>query len=155
MPWIYVGDYNGALVQKEHIGGKPRCLKQMDEFRDCLEDCGLADMGFSGYSFTWDNKRQAEENIQVRLDRATCTLAFMQMFPASEVQHILTEESDHQALLVWVATTLVGNSARAQRPFMYEAAWARHADYDAMIAAAWEQAHAANHMQPGVGAACK
>ena len=79
----------------------------------------------------------------------------MQMFPVSEVQHILTEESDHQALLVRVATTLADNAARAHRPFMYEAAWARHADYDGMIAAAWEQAHAANHMQPGVGAACK
>ena len=27
LPWICVGDYNEALVQKEQIGGKPRCIK--------------------------------------------------------------------------------------------------------------------------------
>ena len=96
LPWICVGDYNEALVQKEQIGGKPRCIKQMDEFRDCLEDCGLADMGFSGYPFTWDNKRDGSENIQVGLDRATCSDSFMQMFPATEVQHILTEQHAQQ-----------------------------------------------------------
>ncbi|EMS67174.1 Beta-fructofuranosidase, insoluble isoenzyme 2 [Triticum urartu] len=36
----------------------------MEEFRDCLVECGLSDLGFSGYQYTWDNKRDGEENIQ-------------------------------------------------------------------------------------------
>lgn len=69
----------------------------MDEFGECLADYGLADLGFLGYPFTWDNKRDAEENIKVRLDRATCDANFMQMFPNTTVEHVITEESDHVA----------------------------------------------------------
>ncbi|XP_073359858.1 uncharacterized protein [Aegilops tauschii subsp. strangulata] len=143
------------MVQKEQIGGKARCIRQMDEFRDCLADCGLADIGFSGYPFTWDNKREGGENIQVRLDRATCSTSFMQLFPETKVQHILTKESDHQALLVRVASALAVNTSRRLRPFMYEAAWTRHADYEAMVTSAWEKAHATNERQQGMDAACK
>lgn len=49
----------------------------MEGFRECLADIGLADLGFSGYQYTWDNKRDGDENIQVRLDRGTCNDGFL------------------------------------------------------------------------------
>ena len=72
LPWLCVGDFNEALLQKEHIGGNPRSLRQMANFAECMSDCRLAYLGYSGYPFTWDNKRDGSDNIQVRLDRATC-----------------------------------------------------------------------------------
>jgi hypothetical protein len=126
----------------------------MEAFRDCLMDCGLADLGFSGYEYTWDNKREDGENIQVRLDRATCNAGFMQLFPQTEVLHVLTEESDHRALVIRALSALATSSKSGQRPFQYEAAWTRHEKYDEMIANAWLDAHAANQEVAGVGFAC-
>ncbi|XP_073355510.1 uncharacterized protein [Aegilops tauschii subsp. strangulata] len=117
----------------------------MEHSEDCLTDCGLADLGFSGHPFTWDNKREGAENIHVRLDRATCNGDFAQLFPATEVMHVMTEESYHQALVIKALKTTGDKGERGQRPFMYEAAWVRHEQYETMVAAAWEEAHAANH----------
>jgi hypothetical protein len=74
----------------------------MAAFRDCLDDCGLTDLGFKGYKFTWNNKREGPENVQCRLDRGTATASFLELFPFTSVEHIATEESDHMAVLIKV-----------------------------------------------------
>lgn len=76
------------------------------------------------------------------------------MFPGSDVQHIITEESHHQTLVVRVLLVLVGSMQRVQRPFQYAVAWTRHEQYEEMVTSAWGEAHAANHEQVGLGAAC-
>lgn len=48
----------------------PPLYKQMEEFGSTLETCKLIDIGFHGYSFTWNNKRPGESNTKVILDRA-------------------------------------------------------------------------------------
>lgn len=57
LPWLCVGDFNEVLFQSDQIGGNPRSFTQMEDFRDYLDECGLADLGFSSYQYTWDNKR--------------------------------------------------------------------------------------------------
>lgn len=135
-----VGDFNEALFQTDQLGGNQRAFSQMEDFRDCLADCGLADLGFSGYPYTWDNKRDGLENVQVRLDRATCNDRFLSMFPETSVEHILCEESDHQALLVRVLETAPCHARSGERQFRFKEAWTRHDQYEAMIAEAWQAA---------------
>ena len=139
--WLCVGDFNEALFYTDQIWGNPQSFAQMEDFRDCLTECGMANLGFSGYPYTWDNKRDGGENIQVRLDRATCNDNFLSMFPETSVDHILTEESDHQALVVKVQAALAAMHPGGQRSFAYEAAWARHEGYEMMVAAAWAAVH--------------
>jgi exonuclease III len=103
IPWLCAGDFNEVLHQEEQMGINQRSEAQMSKFRDCLTDCRLADLGYSGYPFTWDNKRSGTANVQARLDRATASDDFLQLFPLTSVQHIVTEESDHMALLIKVA----------------------------------------------------
>ncbi|KAL0431255.1 UNVERIFIED_CONTAM: hypothetical protein Sradi_0751500 [Sesamum radiatum] len=57
-PWLCVGNYNEILSQIENEGLIPRSKWQIEDIRNCLEDCGLQDMGFMGYLFTWCNNRE-------------------------------------------------------------------------------------------------
>jgi hypothetical protein len=109
----------------------------MERFRDCLTDCGLADLGFSGYAYTWNNRREGSDNVQARLDRATCTAEFSHLFPATMVEHLNTEETDHLALLIKVAA-LPSPQGPNPRGFRFEKMWTRHDDYLPMIEQAWE-----------------
>lgn len=140
LPWICVGDYNEALFQSDQCGGNPRNFLQMEAFRDSLTECGLADLGFSGYPYTWDNKRDGSANVQVRLDRATCNEGFLELFPETCVEHILAEESDHQALLVRMLETAPRADKNGARQFRFEEAWTRHENYDDMLKEVWEAA---------------
>jgi hypothetical protein len=54
-------------------------------------DCGLSDLEYSGYKYTWSNRREGEDNIQVRLDRGTSTASFISLYPLSHVEHVATE----------------------------------------------------------------
>jgi hypothetical protein len=138
LPWLCAGDFNEALSQSEQLGGNLRSETQITAFRDCLLDCGLTDMGFHGYAYTWDNRREGSENIQVRLDRGTATASFLHMFPHSSMEHVVTEESDHMALVIKVADASHTDKLVGDRGFMFEEMWTKHEDYERMITEAWE-----------------
>lgn len=102
------------------------------------------DLGYSGYAFTWNNKREGEENVQVRLDRATCNDAFSSLFPSTSIENILTKESNHMSLIIRLAKEGSINQRRNARQFRYEEMWGQHEGYDDIIFNAWERhAHAA------------
>lgn len=50
-PWIVLGDFNEILYSLEIMGGNARPNAMM-EFRDCLIERGLDDLGFPGDPFT-------------------------------------------------------------------------------------------------------
>jgi exonuclease III len=115
LPWVCFGDFNEILKQEEQLGMNSRSESQMVKFRDCLTDCRLADLGFSGYPFTWDNRREGSANVQARLDRAVANSDFLQHFPSTAVQHIVTEESDHMALILKVMSESDSRLIRLRR----------------------------------------
>jgi hypothetical protein len=137
LPWLCAGDFNEILFRAEQKGGNLRSARQMEDFSQCLTDCGLADLGYSGYDFTWDNKRDGADNIQVRLDRGMATSSFLDIFPLTQVEHIITEESDHMALLIRVQEELPRVRQMGQRGFQYEEMWIKHEGYEEMVKEAW------------------
>ena len=60
MPWIVFGDFNEITHPEEKLGWLDRDAIQMRNFRECLNWCGLVDLGFVGQSFTWRNERFGE-----------------------------------------------------------------------------------------------
>jgi hypothetical protein len=137
--------FNEVLCSEEQLGGNPRNETQMQGFRECLYDCELTDLGFKGYPFTWSNKREGGDNIQVRLDRGMAIASFLDLFPHVQVEHIMTEESDHMALLIRTESVFAKAGARGHRGFMYEEMWMKHDSYTEMIEEAW------NRRDPGDG----
>ena len=57
LPWYCLGDFNEVVKLEEMCGRLNRPEKQMQAFRNVLDDCGLVDLGFHGFPFTWCNNR--------------------------------------------------------------------------------------------------
>lgn len=74
----------------------------MQQFRDCLDFCGLKDRGFLGLPYTWPNQLFADQMIWVRLDRAVASVDWMLKFPSVRVHHMPGYFSDHKP--IWLVS---------------------------------------------------
>ena len=55
IPWLCAGDFNEITRSHEKLGGRQRPARQMEDFRDVLDEYGFWDLGFMGGKFTWCN----------------------------------------------------------------------------------------------------
>ncbi|XP_074315032.1 uncharacterized protein LOC141651208 [Silene latifolia] len=97
LPWRCIGDYNEILYANEMKGGQ-RPQWQMNNFREAVDDCGLVDIRFEGYGFTWDNGQAGEDNRQSRIDRAMANSDWLDRFPYARLIHLSREWSDHSPI---------------------------------------------------------
>ena len=56
LPWLCAGDFNEIAKSHEKLGGRARPENQMKEFREALDICCLADLGYRGVKYTWYKK---------------------------------------------------------------------------------------------------
>lgn len=94
----------------------------MKSFRDTLDWCGLIRVPLRGYKYTWDNKREAEANTQLVLDKAFLNANGFASFPFAQVKHVLNSVSDHQSIVLMLHGR--GNeTGRCRKRFLFENAW--------------------------------
>jgi hypothetical protein len=107
-------------------------------FKDCLSDCGLTDLGFSGPCFTLSNQQEGENLVRVRLDRAVANGSFLAEYDDCTVENVITTTSDHFAILVKLQSFAVPENRKpVQTGFHFEAAWLRAPDYRETVEHAW------------------
>ena len=63
LPWICAGDFNKIIRAYEKLGGRLRPFKQMQDFRDVLDEYAFRDLGFVGGKFTWRNGQRDGNTI--------------------------------------------------------------------------------------------
>lgn len=90
-------------------------------------------MGFSGYPFTWNNKRSDRANIQVRLDKGMANGDWRLLFLDGMVTHLIAISSNHCPLLLESKTT----DRETPKPFKFKYMWIRAADVGQVITEAW------------------
>ena len=135
-PWCCVDDFNAILHSSEKKSKYPPQFKQMDDFRNLLDDCRLADLGFVGYPYAWNNKRPGLENTQERLDRVVANTGWREKFHASSVLHLFSHAFDHRPLLL-LAKSDLRHRGKSTRSFRFEEAWLMRADCEEVITEAW------------------
>uniref|UniRef100_A0A2N9GDB5 Reverse transcriptase domain-containing protein n=1 Tax=Fagus sylvatica TaxID=28930 RepID=A0A2N9GDB5_FAGSY len=133
VPWCCMGDFNELVRIEEKQGSHNRSERQMQLFRDVLDECGLVDLGFSGPRFTWTNNRPGDMTWE-RLDRVVATPDWLLMFPSARVYHLEGRWSDHKP--IWVNTEPVVKPTK--RPFRFEEVWTSDQGCEEVIKASWQ-----------------
>jgi hypothetical protein len=130
-----LGDFNECMWQKEHYSIRKRSEKQMQQFREAPSFCDLHDLGFCGKPWTFDNNKQGLRNVRVCLDRDVANLEWMNMFPNSRVEHLVSPRSNHCPILLSFNHTIsTGPVTYCRR---YEVYWERETSLGEEIEAAW------------------
>ncbi|XP_021730636.1 uncharacterized protein LOC110697570 [Chenopodium quinoa] len=126
IPMIFGGDFNEILGLHEKSGGQLRGKRQMDAFRDALDECGLRDLGFKGNIFTWERGLSMDALV---LD-GWCSL-----FPYSELINFPICHSDHAAVLLKFGQKNECN--RKGKLFRFEALWLLNEECNKVVSNAW------------------
>ncbi|KAL5565680.1 hypothetical protein UlMin_028844 [Ulmus minor] len=147
LPWLCGGDLNEILFDHEKKGGGDRASYLLRNFREPIEYCNLADLGFRGPKFTWCRGNNNSNFIQERLDRMLGNSGWSDMFPNSIVHHLRLWGSDHRPLLIEVLkdgeVSSLGKSLRRGR-FHFEEAWADEPECRDTILKHWREQTAGN-----------
>ena len=150
IPWLCAGDFNEITRSHEKKGGRLRPERQMEEFRDVLDECGFRDLGFVGGKFTWCNGHPDGFTIWERLDRAVATMEWIEKFPATKVIHLECGSSDHKPIRV----RLNGIPKIRQKPWRFEHMWLEEEGCRETVEEAWSrdvQGHAMIRVESKIG----
>ena len=139
LPWLCVGDYNEILVSEEKNGRHPRPLPPMLAFRNTLLACGLIDLGYHGYRYTWRNGCEGEDFVEERLDRACASLGWSEIYPAAKVHPLTVSYSDHDPILITTSPQNVQHNRRRQKIHQFEEKWVAHPECEKIIRDSWTQ----------------
>lgn len=140
LPWLCGGDFNLMLTGDEKKGGNDFKQNEANIFRSAIDRCGLEDMGYMGYEFTWSNNRGDEENIQERLDRFLANRTWRMAFPGSFVSHLTKRNLDHLPILLTLkGCPKVKKPKRRRKLFRFEEMWMREEESTEVIEEAWKE----------------
>jgi len=124
------------LFAAEKQSAYPPPFKQMEEFGLALDSCGLVDLGFWDYPFTWNNKRPGEANTRQRLDRAVPNSEWKNWFPATTVTHLVSHASNHLPLIMQTRSDKEFRN-RGTRGFKFEESWLLWDDCEKTVKENW------------------
>ncbi|KAL9673790.1 hypothetical protein QQ045_030052 [Rhodiola kirilowii] len=98
--WVVTGDFNKILHSSEIARRRSRDKYRMRRFRKTLLNCSLKDIGYSGPSFTFLNRRKGEEETRIRLDRVLANEGWMRNYLKAKVLNGWELHSDHRPVIL-------------------------------------------------------
>ena len=142
LPWLCAGDFNEITKADEKLGGRFRPRRQMEAFRDVLDECEFKDLGFVGGKYTWYRGTGGGNSIWERLDRAVATTDWIDMFLATKVVHLECGSSDHKPLIIG----LKGIQIKKRKPWRFEQMWLEDVGCSEVVDLAWRRNFSGNSM---------
>lgn len=134
--WLCAGDFNEVCFHSEKIGGIACDWNRMEEFRVAIEDCGLFDMGYNGYKFTWSNNQEDPHHIKERLDRFLASNGWTNICGNYTVEHLVRKSSDHCPIILDMKQT-ADSRIKKRLFFRLEAMWFKDQSFMQVCRGAW------------------
>ena len=134
-PWLCIGDFK-ILAQDEKQGLRLGSQRQIELFKDFLNETGLMDFDVKGCKFTWYSNPRDGIVTRERIDRCVANWQWRSSYPNAVVQAQPAISSDHCPLILF-AKPKVGDGGR----FKFEAFWEDHTECKEVVRRGWEWGH--------------
>ncbi|KAL2899707.1 Uncharacterized protein RDABS01_024789 [Bienertia sinuspersici] len=123
-PWLTMGDINCVLNMEERLGSPVR-LGEMQEARECFEECDLKDIPYTGFYYAWSNKQEAEGRVYSKLERVMAIDSWLEAYLIRKASFLPEGVSDHCPMVLQVGEQI----CQGKNPFKYFKMWAQAQEY--------------------------
>ncbi|VFQ75853.1 unnamed protein product [Cuscuta campestris] len=131
--WCVLGDFNVVLHIDDRIGGSRVTREETKDFEECLRDCGLEEVPYTGSYYTWSNKQGLGDRIYSKLDRVVSNVEWVTKFGSKTI--ILEEGiSDHCPLIIPNSHCQI-----KRNEFKYCEMWRLDPSFQAIIKEGWSK----------------
>lgn len=93
----------------------------------------MRDLNFKGPTFTWNNQRNRDANIQERLDRVLASVAWINKHHDFFFGHLEDRGSDHRPILLGSSSSF----PKAQKRFFFDSRWINNSIVYDMVRQSW------------------
>ena len=104
-------------MSDDKFGGRIVNINRALRFQDCLDNCKMLDIEFTGPRFTWSNRRPMTQLIQERIDRVFINTGWNVLFPEAIVRNLERIHSNNCPIMLSLARE---PSIRLTRPFRFQ-----------------------------------
>ena len=130
------GDFNEILNTEERIGLTAHGTGN-EEFRSCVQACGLEDVPFNGIFFTWNNKQQGASRICSKIDCVLSNDSWQELFGEAEVIFGNEKIFDHSPAMI----TCRPSVQTGRKVFRYFHMWKMHPTFENIVRGVWQAAN--------------
>ncbi|KAM3394231.1 hypothetical protein P3S68_003233 [Capsicum galapagoense] len=135
MPWCIGGNFNVILHPEEKLGGLPHRNSKSFDFMECMDSCGMTDIGYTGSKYTWCNNWSPCKRIWKRLDRVFINDLWAQKYSNKIVKHMARTGSDHRPILLKCNNEL----NNGYKYFKFLDFWITHSDFKNVVSTEWSK----------------
>lgn len=119
-----------SCVGRTSNGGRQVNINRALEFKECIDNCNMIDLGFAGPKYTWTNKRPVADLILERIDRCFANPRWHIRYPEAIVTHPCRTFSDDHPVLVELNRPSLNAS---NRPFRFQTMWLLHSEFPRVV----------------------
>ncbi|XP_021723797.1 uncharacterized protein LOC110691188 [Chenopodium quinoa] len=100
-PWFVCGDFNNVLNLGDRVGSTVD-LKEVEQFRECIQDSLLMDWNTGGPFYTWNNKQDAGSRVCTRIDRVLVNANWVDKFCEARATFMPEGLMDHFPCIIFL-----------------------------------------------------
>lgn len=134
LPWAAIGDFNSVTCKEEVSHNDTYSDQQSKFFKEWINKEALVDIAYTRPRFTWTRGKNDDIFRGARLDRALCSVDWLDAFPESNVTHLPAICFDHNPILLNTNSNI---SAVKSWSFHFQVAWATHKDFPTIVESSW------------------
>ncbi|KAK9756426.1 hypothetical protein RND81_01G096300 [Saponaria officinalis] len=134
-PFIIFGEINQVDYSMDKLGGSSSFIEGAEWFNAWKCRMNLLDVQAKGPKFTWTNKRDGNDRLFERLDKAYISHDLFSFYPDVGVQHFPIQFSDHAPIEINFSM----NRPSGRRPYKIEAWNLELSDCIDLIQNAWKE----------------
>ncbi|XP_074320087.1 uncharacterized protein LOC141656897 [Silene latifolia] len=133
-PWVICGSFNTVLVPSERLGGQST-FEEMDDFQQCVNECGVSDCSAIGSFYTWTNKQEPASRVFSRLDRMLVNDEWLKDNSLAYAHFYSEGVFDHTPCVVQAQF----DKEKTRRAFKYYNMWSQALEFKDCVQHTWSQ----------------